>query len=776
MELAISGMAVQLAGCPDVQTFQDILYRGERLPSRMAKLAALSCSPWQISQTALADVQDLLPHKSAFLFPESGRQPMDLPANLIGTVHYLPSDHNWLYAVWQQAQFLLADVSLDSVVAAVCDPVLGGAAAVVFQRLADVYQAGNRVYAVIAAGDVPPIAGSMELGCMALDGLAAVDTGQFSALILPGDDACLCALGSIGESLCCQADLAELLGLIKLSLSLYCRTHYAVPGWQGPFDEAGWKQTSFYVPADSRPWLQDAGAGLRQAVLVYRDPADELRGLTLVEEPQLRFPAEAAFSSANLQLFPLQADSQAGLAARLDQVSNQLDCGQTLSALAGHCLAAFTGAEPGGYALGLVGSSPEELRQEISHARRGMARAFETDGSWQSPAGSAFSACPLGSQAGLAFVYPGGFNSHVGMLRDLFALFPRLQDRLALLTDHVQLSLQSLLLYPCRFAPLTEEQLAGLDAHLKQDPIAMLTTGTAAAFLYTTILQESFGLCPDIAFGYSLGEISMMFAQGVWQAADEARNDLIASPLFSNRLAGAQQAVRQHWGWPQQEDGQLLPEPIWGNFVLMADPVQVQAARAVEEKVYLTHINAPRQVVIGGEIKACKRVIASLKCLSLQAPYDYALHCEAMASEYASLEALHTLPVESIPDAVLYTAADYHPVIFDSALIAENIATALTNCLDFPRLVRRVYEDGARIFIEVGAGSNCSKWIDAILKDKPHAVMWVDQAKVDQQTMLVRLLAKLVSQGVPLNLSPLQELSYVPQMREQLCLPIDHTE
>jgi acyl transferase domain-containing protein len=156
--------------------------------------------------------------------------------------------------------------------------------------------------------------------------------------------------------------------------------------------------------------------------------------------------------------------------------------------------------------------------------------------------------------------------------------------------------------------------------------------------------------------------------------------------------------------------------------------------------------------------------------MSLQAPYDYALHCEAMASEYARLEAMHTLPVESIPAPVLYTAADYHPAILDSALIAENIATALTNRLDFPRLVDRVYQDGARIFIEVGAGSNCSKWIGAILKDRPHAVMWVDQAKVDQQTMLVRLLAKLVSQGVPLDLSPLQGLQTSLVVDDQVCL------
>ncbi len=405
-----------------------------------------------------------------------------------------------------------------------------------------------------------------------------------------------------------------------------------------------------------------------------------------------------------------------------------------------------------------MGSSTDELRREIEHAQRGIERAFETGKDWQSPAGSAFSAQPLGAEAKVAFVYPGGFNSHVGMAQNLFSLFPRLQDRLFDLTENIDLSLQTSTLYPRSIAPLSEEQIAALDAQLSKDPIAMITTGTAVAFLYTTILQEVFGLRPESAFGYSLGENSMMFALGVWEAADEARTNFSESPLFHSRLAGPTLAARQHWGWPQDTDPSQ--EPLWGNFILMATPDQVQTALAAEEHAYLTHINAPRQVVIGGEVQACKRVIASLKCMNLQAPYDYALHCEAMAAEFPRLEALHNLPVESIPQTVLYTAADYRPAIMDSAIIAENIATALTNRLDFPRLVEKVYEDGARMFIEVGAGSNCSKWIGSILKNKPHAAVWVDQAKVNEQTMFVRLLAKLVSQGVPVNVSALCE----PQM------------
>jgi len=79
----------------------------------------------------------------------------------------------------------------------------------------------------------------------------------------------------------------------------------------------------------------------------------------------------------------------------------------------------------------------------------------------------------------------------------------------------------------------------------------------------------------------------------------------------------------------------------------------------------------------------------------------------------------------------------------------------LTQPIDFPRLVNRAYEDGARIFIELGAGSNCSKWMDAILKDQRHLSASINQVNVDDHISILKLLAKLISHRVSLDLSSL---------------------
>lgn len=75
--------------------------------------------------------------------------------------------------------------------------------------------------------------------------------------------------------------------------------------------------------------------------------------------------------------------------------------------------------------------------------------------------------------------------------------------------------------------------------------------------------------------------------------------------------------------------------------------------------------------------------------------------------------------------------------------------------LDFPRLVHRVYEDGARIFIEAGSGNVCSRWIDKILENKEHMTVSLNRRGISDHTSIIRALAKLFSHQVSLDLSPL---------------------
>jgi PfaB family protein len=249
----------------------------------------------------------------------------------------------------------------------------------------------------------------------------------------------------------------------------------------------------------------------------------------------------------------------------------------------------------------------------------------------------------------------------------------------------------------------------------------------------------------------------MMFATGVWAQGDQAADRLKASDSFRARLAGSQLAVREYWG--MSSDTGAETGELWSNYLVMCPLEKIQAALESESRVYLTHINTPRQVVIGGDPQACQRVLAKLRCSSLQAPFDYALHCEAMRSEFDALVDLHDWPVENVPPQLMYSAADYSAINIERHEISQKIGHMLTTPLDFPRLINKVYEDGARVFIEVGAGSNCARWIDESLKNSPHLALSLNRRGTDDYTTLVRSIARLHSHRVPLDMTRLYQIS-----------------
>jgi acyl transferase domain-containing protein len=156
------------------------------------------------------------------------------------------------------------------------------------------------------------------------------------------------------------------------------------------------------------------------------------------------------------------------------------------------------------------------------------------------------------------------------------------------------------LLYPRSLAALSRDDLATIEAQLNADAITMLISGSCLAVLYTDILRNVFEIHPASAFGYSLGEVSMMFSSRVWSEADATSKALRESPLFRTRLSGPQNAVREYWKLPTRSENDLQ-EALWVNYLLMTGPEKVREALATETRVYLTHINTPRQVAIGGD-------------------------------------------------------------------------------------------------------------------------------------------------------------------------------
>ena len=545
-------------------------------------------------------------------------------------------------------------------------------------------------------------------------------------------------------------------GLLSVIKAVFCLCQRIIPGtseWIAPSNLPAWDNSAFYIPTESRTWFTSVTQPTRFALTINHSKQGASSVFIFRDGQSGKQISNTALQQEPFFLLPIYGQSPEVLLDNLgkltQEITNQIDLRKFSSETINNWQIGEQSNDP---VVCILGHDKDELYREIEFALKGIPAALANKIDWRTPIGSYFTPSPLGTSGSVAFVYPGAFNSYPGVGRDLFFLFPSLYEQLTEVSMNLSDLLNEKMLYPRSISAFSASDLDEAEKRLAADPLAMLISGTSLAALYTFLLRKTFDIHPASAFGYSLGEISMMFASGVWTQGEETSAALRASPLFHTRLAGPQNAVRENWGLPIRNPSEK-DDSLWANYVLMATPEAVNKVIKNENRVYMTHINTPRQVVIAGDPSVCRKVIETLKCNSLLAPFNYALHCEAMQSEFEDLKTLHTWPISNQPGMTLYSAATYQAMPINQDSIARQIGLGLCQTLDFPRLVNKAYEEGSRIFIELGAGSNCSRWVDDSLKDRPHAAFSINRKGVDDHGGVLQLLAKLISHHVAVNLS-----------------------
>jgi PfaB family protein len=531
-----------------------------------------------------------------------------------------------------------------------------------------------------------------------------------------------------------------LLGLARAAMAIHHRVIPALPGWKAPALPELWANTSFYVATESKTWFSQSA---RNAAVCLADGHALLSAASTAPAP-----ANEALSGVPPYLYLLGGADLAALQNQLNSLE-QARLTNDLQALAGQIFRQFRADSA--YVLALIAKDSNQLANEIARARDGLPDALATGTDWATPAGSYFAPKPLGPQGEVAFVYPGAFSSYPRMGQDMLHLFPQLYDGLSDSTSDLGRSVGDTWLFSRTLEKQSTRGWKAFRQRLEANPAAMMESGLTFAAIVTRVVREVFEIKPARTFGYSLGEGSMLWGMGVWKDGNAGSQDLHQSPLFGGRLFGRKETVREIWGLPNN-----APDDFWSVYFLSATPAAVSALLANEPRLYLTHINTPNEVVIAGETEACKRVVAALGCEHLRAPFTMVIHCEPTLPDYPHFYSLHNHPVQTdAPGVVFYASADYQPTHLDQTVLAHNISRAACKMLDFPKLVERVYNDGARIFIELGPQRACARWVSETLGARPHLAVAINQPGTSDRLALLRMLARLAAHRVQMNLAPL---------------------
>ncbi|MEV4681897.1 beta-ketoacyl synthase N-terminal-like domain-containing protein [Streptomyces kurssanovii] len=589
--------------------------------------------------------------------------------------------------------------------------------------------------ALAAAGLTPRDVELVEAGragAAEVEGLARVWTGDRAGGELR--TALSGVRGAVGDTGCASG----LAGVIRAALCLHHAYFPVAPDGIGAERLDG---SAFFLAGDSRPWLRTRRDGRRAASVSVTGTAGSHAHLVLTGATVRGELAATDWSrSGGGLVVPVGADDFDGLLRRLAEVRSALD---------GDAHAEVFPDRPAALKAVLVADDTAGLVRQIDQALKDLPGVWRSRGEWSSPSGSFFTARPVGPGAKVALVFPGAFNSYLGLGRSLFRAFPGLLPRFEAQAELPAELLRSAALYPRSRGPLDRRELMRREGELVDDIPLMLAAGTSYALLSTDLVREVLGIEVHGAFGYSLGESSMLFATGGWIKSARGDEKISASPLFDDMLRGPKRTVRELWGLGDE----VADGDVWATHVVLAPAEKVRAAVTRYDRVYLTHVNTPQESVIAGDPGQCQELIAALDCRSARSPANHVMHCPVVDGVLTDLADLNRYPTGDVGDLVLYSSRHYAPVTdFDADAVAGNIAVTLRETVDFPRLVRRAYDDGYRCFIEVGPSSTCARWIQETLAGTAHLAVSVDRRGARGASDVARLAARLAGHGIPVDL------------------------
>lgn len=270
-----------------------------------------------------------------------------------------------------------------------------------------------------------------------------------------------------------------------------------------------------------------------------------------------------------------------------------------------------------------------------------------------------------------AYIFPGQGSQFSGMGKDLYEQSPLAKELFEKANDILGFR-------------ITDIMFSGTDEELKQTKVTQ-----PAIFLHSVILAKVMGndFKPDMVAGHSLGEFSALTAVGVLSFED-------ALVLVSKRAMAMQKACEA--------------QPSTMAAVLGMDDERVaKICEETEGIVVAANYNCPGQLVISGSVEAVNKACENLKAAgakrALVLPVGGAFHSPLMEPARVELEAAIAATTFNQPDCPVYQNVNALPVT-DPEMIKKNLVAQLTAPVLWTQIVRKMVEDGATQFTEVGPG------------------------------------------------------------------------
>ena len=302
----------------------------------------------------------------------------------------------------------------------------------------------------------------------------------------------------------------------------------------------------------------------------------------------------------------------------------------------------------------------------------------------------------------VAFLFPGQGSQYTGMVSELAREAPAAAARIRQIdAEMARLGYRS-------FAEIAWQENNRMGTDPWHTQVAMLL----ADLVVFAVLQD-LGLQPDVVAGHSYGEFPALVASGAWTL---------------------EQAIRA-----TQARVELLKTSVAASCFLMATsaPPESAARLVAGSEAHIAIRNAPDQTVVGGTRECLEDLKSKFIRGGFQAsllPLPGAFHtplfsdiCLPFRSALAGLEIM--------PPRIPILSSVTLRYVADPDEIRQNLAVQPMTPLDYPKLVRRLAEDGVSVFIEVGPQQVLTRLNRSILREAATAIA-CDQANAGMAPIL----------------------------------------
>ena len=638
-----------------------------------------------------------------------------------------------------------------------------GIGMVALRRLEDAERDGDKIYAVIrgigsasdgrsksiyaprAEGQEMAIRrayehagyGQEQVGLIEAHGTAtkAGDAAEFGGLVrafagVREGERQWCALGSIKSQIGHTKSAAGAASLFKAVMALHHKVLPPTIKVSKPGVKLEIESSPFYLNTETRPWIQPAGTTRKASVSSFGFGGSNFH-VTLEEYPGSTSTARR-FSGLPVHLLLVAAPTVPELLAKMHALRDMVD-DEKLAQLARDSQMAFD--VNAAHRLAMLAHDAAGAAADLEHAvdtiGRAPQQAFTLANRMHYRAG--------GARPKLAFLFPGQGSQYLNMGAALAIEFDaarRSWDELAAHDSAAGINDDAVhrIVFPVPVFSTEERTIQA--ARLTETDQAQ--PAIAATSLSMLRLLEQIGVRPDATGGHSFGEVTALHAAGAIAtpesllAVARKRGQLMKQAA---RTPGAMLALR----CGASEAGELI-------------------ARHGAHGVTIANVNSLNQVVVAGPTTLIENLQHALKgdhVASTRLAVATAFHTKLVADSVQPFRTFLDNVDVAAPRLPVYGNTAAEPYSVDPSAIRETLARQLSQPVRFADMVQRMYDDGCRLFVEVGPGSVLTAMLSDCLKGQDHAAVAFDNRKVDGRAAFMNLLGVLSSQGVSVDYAAL---------------------